>query len=577
MSESWLTMTHETWQLIIRDVLLACKTDEMPALPPPSPMVSPRQHATNPSSPLAHPADPLGGITLPRDRVGSGSTLKASRGDSSVPPVQKIGDRWIAASVLGHEEVGSMRRRDPGATVMLRDSVRRMFDQGPVEASEAEGNEVQTTPCSTEVNERIMAWQPVTERDLSIFGRTNPKLSEEVKESSRFSHVDVEVYPKAETALSFDPNDLNPSRSASQVRRQTSPDRRVRQANLLNNVVEDMAVDRSTTLPDPTHVSHVTFPKPAVGGMSIHPRALGAKVGVLEMIPSATNSTVETDRETLQTPSNETAYTPETSLDHTVVAKQEKQNLGHQALASQINGVHVDLRQAILSLSSAVAEARRLDEQRAVEIPKTLGNRLDTIHMDVKALENTLSISQLSTNRLVQAEQPAEGGELLEVHRKLDAIAKLCEEVLAKPVPSPAAEPSSNDSSKERIGMDIAPEDEKSAGDEVAGIMADIVSRLESLADPADAQTGASSKVSPRRGSLQVLHNVPIPTTHDGADSAGEKGSKLTDETHQQVGQVLALVTELRDARTLQTQQTTDMARCELRIHPQSTQADDQI
>jgi hypothetical protein len=46
--------------------------------------------------------------------------------------------------------------------------------------------------------------------------------------------------------------------------------------------------------------------------------------------------------------------------------------------------------------------------------------------------------------------------------------------------------------------------------------------------------------------------------------STGKGGSQtpLPEETAKQVGEVLTLVKELKDARALQTQQTSDIARC---------------
>ena len=72
-------------------------------------------------------------------------------------------------------------------------------------------------------------------------------------------------------------------------------------------------------------------------------------------------------------------------------------------------------------------------------------------------------------------------------------------------------------------------------------------------------QTGGSCQPSPKLGGLQILHNVSATST-----PAPSAAASLPNEVTKQVAEVLGLVTELKDARTLQTQQTTDIARCEL-------------
>jgi hypothetical protein len=94
------------------------------------------------------------------------------------------------------------------------------------------------------------------------------------------------------------------------------------------------------------------------------------------------------------------------------------------------------------------------------------------------------------------------------------------------------------------LGLTSDPEAEKKAGEEVAQIMAQL--------------TGGSTKASPRLGGLQVLHSsAPNSPALTSATSAGSP-----DGVTQQITEVLGLVKELKDARVIQTQQTTDMARC---------------
>lgn len=416
----------------------------------------------------------------PRSRQASGSTLKASRGNSSVPPIQKVGDRWIASGAIASSEVGSTRQYDPPSDD-LRDSVQRMFETGPDTTNDLAFNRL-PTPVEGSVTERVLAWQPATERDLSIFSRNGSKRSGVSAKGATFSEVDrTNGFPKAETALSFDINDLNPSRSASQVKRNYEPgNQRLAARNELEAVPEvNSAVDRTTVLPDPTHISHVTFPKPSLGSLPRAPVPLGAKVGALEMIPSGTNSSVESDGQTLRTPSNETAYTAATSIDHAILSKLESHTTEHGSLAKQVDNVHVDLRQVIFSLAGLVSATKRSEEE---PIGKALDDRLSTIQMDVKAIENALNLSNLSTNRLSMAEMPAEP-KLVEVHTKLDAIAKLCQEVLARDTSSANEKADKGALMKSpkpgapsgKLGIVVDTEEEKKAGDEVAQIMAELV------------------------------------------------------------------------------------------------------
>lgn len=70
-------------------------------------------------------------------------------------------------------------------------------------------------------------------------------------------------------------------------------------------------------------------------------------------------------------------------------------------------------------------------------------------------------------------------------------------------------------------------------------------------------QTGGSYKTSPNLGSIQVLHNVSAPSSPKPTAPAA-----MSEDAAKQVGEVLGLVKELKEARSLQTQQTTDIARC---------------
>ena len=555
----------------------------MQALPPPSPTASPRPSVQLGSTPLRVPSGPYRGDLglpsqdfAPRERAQSGSTLKASRGNSSAPPVQKVGDRWIAAGAIPNSDIGSPRPVDAGAA--LRSSVQRMFEAGP-DAVETEDEPMETlpTPGSSRLADRVNAWQPVSERELSIFSRNNSKRSAVPGKPATFSEIDrVNGYPRTETTLSFDPNDLNPSRSASQVGRKTNALNAPR--NGLTVVDEgSVAMETFTNFPAPTYISHVTFPKPTVGGLRIlpvPPTQPEAVLGGLETIPSADNSSVESGEETVRTP----ASTAASSLDHTILAKLQTQTTEHGTLSNQIDGVHVDLRQVILSLSSLLARTKKTEDE--TYISPALDDKLSTIHMDVKAIENALNLSTLSTARLDDAGR-APGlteSNLADVHAKLDAIASLCENVLAKSsagsVDGTTAKETKDKSGSAKagapqgsLGIVVDSDEEKTAGDEVAQIMAELVSfSLAAGGCRADLQTGGSSKNSPRLGGLQVLHNISNPSSprNSAPPSPVIPGPALSDDTKQQVGEVLGLVKELKEARTLQTQQTTDIARCKL-------------
>ena len=60
-----------------------------------------------------------------------------------------------------------------------------------------------------------------------------------------------------------------------------------------------------------------------------------------------------------------------------------------------------------------------------------------------------------------------------------------------------------------------------------------------------------------------------------GDDLAASENSALSEGTRQQVGEVLGLVKELKDARNMQTQRTTDIARCKSFLDPQRDMTDE--
>ncbi len=376
----------------------------------------------------------------------------------------------------------------------LRSSVQRMFDDGP-DPQEVPRRESGAT-------ERIIAWQPTTERELSIFTRSNTKRFNASVEplSAIAAYGEGErVIPKSETLLSFDPNDLNPSRSASQVRRPSTvllPDdapkrfgARSPMPMLMEGGSDEGAIERDIAPTRISKVSHVIFPKPTVGGQPM------MIPGDLPMIPSVTSSSVETRESTSgRTPqTDESSVTSVSSANPTVLAKLETHSTEHGTIARQIDGVQVDIRRIISSLGALVRQSKTVPAPLESEmIPKALDEKITSLQLDVQGIGNALQLSSLATSRQAPLAPPEEPN-LLDVHSKLDNIAKLCENLLSKQALAvPASDPATIDGLPLRasrvgeapktpappgsLGLSVKPSEEKIAGEEVAQIMADLVS-----------------------------------------------------------------------------------------------------
>ncbi|OCF38674.1 hypothetical protein I317_07551 [Kwoniella heveanensis CBS 569] len=645
------------WVSAIWDVLLACKSTQPPVLPPPSPIVPPMNlsrtpTANLPSLPLPSPQSQSRRPTDPdfKSRLIA-LEARSSGSNGHLPPIQKMGDEWVAGSTLDlpGSDLGSlpnpvpMPDPDPGAigvrkvdTIGLRDSVQRMFDMGPDIDLTLERPK-SATPSrrsqSSEMSERIKAWQPASSASSAsahgtapIFSRTNSNRSTNSDTKSitiPYSEVDRENgFPKSETMLSFDPADLNPSRSASQVRRPAAilnGEDRTRRYGMVGigsgggnggravmPILEESSNDGyedSILAKPPTHISHVTFPKPAVGGiqMTAHP-SLAPSLPTITSESRSTSSCDTRPSDEMQTPrTRPSSVTTFTTADPTVIAKLDTHSSEHGTIAKQIDVVQVDLHRIITSLGGLVQQTKTLSGgPKELTVPKLLDDKLNTIQLDVKSIENALQLSQLADSRQAAGIRDSDESRLVEVNDKLDNIARLCQEVLSKqtgaaPTAATLAAVVGTEVSREvNMGSDagassmgstvvtmpgqlslgktkdtLSPspsEEEKSAGAEVAQIMADL--------------TGGSMKNSPRLVGLQVLHNVSAPSSPKPTTSmllgsppleaaASEQNSHveppasapLPDQVTKQVGEVLSLVTELKDARNLQTQQTTDMAR----------------
>ncbi|KAK6910862.1 hypothetical protein I203_104897 [Kwoniella mangroviensis CBS 8507] len=631
------------WVSAIWDVLLACKSTQPPALPPPSPLVPPTTLSRTPTTKI--PAvQPTPSSPFPRPEQSDFQSrlraLEARSAGSSAPPVQKVGDTWVAGSALGvptsdivdppmtKAEPSPLlpQKRNDTNTIGLRDSVQRMFDLGPDPDLTLERPKSANIGLrqSSEMSERIRAWQPSTasshlEHSTPSFSRTNSNKSTTSKANSNDSQSldllpytqdeDQEmmtVFPKTETMLSFDPNDLNPSRSASQVRRaaastvvgadggQSTTTRRYgmmlsgRKDNQPLTIVEESSgVESFLAKPPMTHISHITFPKPAVGGVQMTSQP--SQTPTLPTIQSgrSTTSSEEVDGSGSSRPSTEmhtpltrpTSSLATTISDPTVLARLKDHSTQHQTLSSKIDGMDFGLKEIIDSLDGFVRYSKEFNDQpRDIAVPKVLDDKLNTLGLDIKNIENTLQLSNLANN--VNREDPLNTNEqkILEVNEKLDNIVRLCEQVLSKqgtshrpvvPISTEMGNAKGLDESMTRNTLVASPsEEEKFAGEEVAQIMADL--------------TGGSSKNSPRLVGLHVLHNdhisaPPSPKVESGStlsppldkksltprptSTVTTSGNGLPEEVTKQIGEVLSLVTELKDARTLQTQQTTDIAR----------------
>ncbi|KAK4689185.1 hypothetical protein P7C73_g942, partial [Tremellales sp. Uapishka_1] len=528
------------WVSAIWDVLLACKSTQPQALPPPSPIVSLKSVSQGPTCSIA--SLPYPSASRPTERLSDFQTRIANlESRSSAPPVQKVGDTWVAASVLGKSDV-EMNGDRGHSSDDLRDSVQRMFDAGPDPGGAAESRP---------------EWQPESDRQLSIFARNTSKT---------YSEIDrINGFPKSETALSFDPDDLNPSRSASQVRRASTvmggeePIRKYGPKPSMPVLEESGSLSGSeeSTLRPPrdvdgvTHISHVSFPKPTLGGAPLNSGNRDA-LPKIESVPSSCEGT-----EYMRTPQTEyqSSATSVSTVDPTVIAKLDSHTNEHGSLAKQVDGVTIDLNRVIRTLGTMVQQSRT--------IPKALDDKLVSLQLDVKGVENALQLSNLASNR--RSPLPVDEPKLPDVNQKLDNIVKLCEDLLSRPAVAPPKsatppidglpirasrvgnEAKSPKSKQNTLGLVVESDEEKSAGEEVAQIMADL--------------TGGSSKskTSPKLGGVQVLHTISAPSSP--RPLPGPLLAAPSDELNKQVGEVLSLVKELQGARTVQTQQTSDIAR----------------
>lgn len=554
-------------------------------LPPPSPLLRPTQEISPRSrySPPKASTEPENDFkptlqlqTRSQNENGRSelqqrvAAYESKTAVSSAPPVQKFGDTWVAASVIGRGSGSDAELRPlPGGDV-LRDSVQRMFDKGP-DSRTTSTSDSGPSRSDSEATARIKAWQPTTERDLSIFSRSGSKRSQNsnysystdsptVSDHDQPGPSDILMgYTQPDTVLSFDMNDLNPSRSASQVRRTSTilggDEGTIKRRGGNLTVVEEGSDDGMTeAMRAATHISHVTFPKPTIGAGTGTPRLNFSNRnghGTLTPIPSVSHSTTESEETaTMVTPKTAQSTVTTHTLDESVLDKLESHTSEHGQISKKVDGVQTELQAAIASLSTILAHSKILSDPLRAPVPKALDDRLSSLGLDLKGIENSIQLSNLPKSR----ESIIDESQLPEIHSKLDTIAKACEAILARNAEANIAssikqEPSTATTAKRpprpakkgSLNLTTDPDDEKMAGEEVSQIMAQL--------------TGGSSKskASPRLGGLQVLHNASAPNSPKPS---------TPDAVTQQVGEVLGLVKEIKEGRVMQTQQTTDIARC---------------
>ena len=243
------------------------------------------------SSPLRRSSRHSSPLSIPHR--GSIGTVEDA-GFGSLPSIQKVGDEWVAGGPLHtlNNDLESPRSRPRlKEDSPLRESVSLMFadkdpSQTPRRQSSVQQPEVErsTSHASSEASQRILEWQaPVqNQKGLSTCARSRLPPT-----SFLTPGIDVEstAMPHSDTMLSFDSEDLNPSRSASQVGRaptdvdrgeitpkQTKTEGRGEVKSRAAAWEARSALSSEQELDPfgaPTHISRITFPKPSVGGASL--------------------------------------------------------------------------------------------------------------------------------------------------------------------------------------------------------------------------------------------------------------------------------------------------------------------
>ena len=114
------------------------------------------------------------------------------------------------------------------------------------------------------------------------------------------------------------------------------------------------------------------------------------------------------------------------SLDPGFLARLDTHSTEHGDITSKLDNVSQDLHTMIGSLSALMTRDPNT-------VPKALDDRLNSLHLDVKGMENALTLSNLAASRSTVGSPDEESPDQIQkMHEKLDHIAHLCGEVLAR-------------------------------------------------------------------------------------------------------------------------------------------------
>nr|ODN94505.1 hypothetical protein L204_04638 [Cryptococcus depauperatus CBS 7855] len=266
---------RKAWLTAIRGLL-----PRTPVLPPISPAETP-QGTVSPS--LCPPSF--------QTRQSVGTITDANY--NAFPLVQKFGNEWIAGGALAitNGETDSQSKADEEGNSPTNEETPRVFADLPSSEPNLDDHylpwnsdnmERASSPHSSAASKKVINWQgPIhTERELSIFARDKELANSPYHRLGDDDHLSV--FLPSDTMLSFDSDDLNPSRSASQVGRPLSPSAKKNddiplpctreneeikaKAALWESKSLPTLLDKDCFVKSPSELTHLTFPKPIVDG-----------------------------------------------------------------------------------------------------------------------------------------------------------------------------------------------------------------------------------------------------------------------------------------------------------------------